>query len=115
MSNPVWRERKHKVMKSPHILVMSENFANAQAVSGFLAKRSCNPEIVNSEADALLRVRHSPVPDLVLLELQGGRYSLRTLKHLVNLRPGIKVVVVTTHNNTRQIVEAIRMGAHDYL
>ena len=102
-------------MRSPHILVMSENFANAQAVSGFLAKRSCNPEIVHSEADALLRVRHSPAPDLVLLELHGGRYSLRTLRNLVNLRPGIKVVVVSAHNNTRQIVDAIRMGAHDYL
>jgi two-component system, NtrC family, response regulator AtoC len=100
---------------SPHILVMSENFANAQAVSGFLAKKSCNPEIVHSEADALLRVRHSPAPDLVLLELQGGRYSLRTLRNLVSLRPGIKVVVVAAHNDTRQIVEAIRMGAHDYL
>ena len=94
---------------------MSQNFANAQAVSGFLAKRSCTPEIVHSEADALLRVRHSPPPDLVLLELQGGRYSLRTLRNLVNLRPGVKVVVVAFHSNTRQIVEAIRMGAHDYL
>ena len=94
---------------------MSENFANAQAVSGFLARRSCNPEIVYSEADALLRVRNNPPPDLVLLELHGGRYSLRTLRNLVNLRPGMKVVVVSSHNNTRQIVEAIRMGAHDYL
>lgn len=115
MTNPVWQVRKHKMIRSPHILVMSENFANAQAVSGFLAKRSCNPEIVHSEADALLRVRHSPPPDLVLLELHGGRYSLRTLRNLVSLRPGIKVVVVSAHNDTRQIVEAIRMGAHDYL
>lgn len=115
MTNPVWQERKHKMMKAPHILVMSENFANAQAVSGFLAKRSCNPEIIYSEADALVRVRHNPPPDLVLLELHGGRYSLRTLRNLVNLRPGIKVVVVASHNNTREIVEAIRMGAHDYL
>ncbi len=115
MMTPVWQERKHRMTTSPHILVMSENFANAQAVSGFLAKRSCNPEIVYSESDALLRVRHSPPPDLVLLELHGGRYSLRTLRNLVNLRPGIKVVVVSAHDNTRQIVEAIRMGAHDYL
>lgn len=115
MTNPVWQEQKRKMKTLPHILVMSESFANAQAVSGFLAKRSCNPEIMHSEADALLRVRHSPVPDLVLLELHGGKYSLRTLRNLVHLRPGIKVVVVSAHNDTRQIVEAIRMGAHDYL
>jgi two-component system response regulator AtoC len=115
MTHPVWHERKHKIMKSPHVLVMSEDFANAHAVSGFLAKRLCNPEIVYSEAEALLRVRHTPPPDLVLLELHGGRYSLRTLRNLVTLRPGMKVVVVSAHNDTRQIVEAIRMGAHDYL
>src|SRR5215831_12335848 len=115
MTNPIWKERKHKMVASPRILVMSENFANAQAVSGFLANRSCNPEVVHSEADALLRVRHSPPLDLVLLELHGGKYSLRTLRNLVNLRPGMKVVVVSSHNNTRQIVDAIRMGAHDYL
>lgn len=115
MTNPLWQQRKHQMKTSPHILIMSENLANAQAVSGFLAKRSCNPEVVHSESDALLRIRHNPPPDLVMLELHGGRYSLRTLKNLLSLRPEIKVVVVSAHNNTRQIVEAIRMGAYDYL
>jgi two-component system response regulator AtoC len=102
-------------MTSPHILVMSENPENASALCGLLTGRPCYPEIANSEADALLRVRRNPPPDLVLLELNGGRYSLRTLESLRTLCPEIKVVVVSAPHDTRKIVEAIRLGARDYL
>jgi DNA-binding NtrC family response regulator len=63
----------------------------------------------------VLRLRRDPAPDLVLLELNGGKYSLRTLENLLHFSPEIKVVVVSEHNDTRQIVEAIRLGARDFL
>jgi DNA-binding NtrC family response regulator len=102
-------------MTSPHILVMSDNPAHARALCALLTQRLCYPEIASGEADALLRVRRPPRPDLVLLELNGGPYDLDTLKSLRSLCPEIKVVVVSAANDTRRIVEAIRLGARDYL
>ncbi|HEY3975216.1 MAG TPA: sigma 54-interacting transcriptional regulator [Candidatus Sulfotelmatobacter sp.] len=102
-------------MTSPHILVMSESAASARAVSGLLAERACHSHLVQNEAEALLRVRQHPAPDLVLLELNGGKYSLRTLENLLRFCPEVKIVVVSDHHETRQIVEAIRLGARDFL
>jgi two-component system, NtrC family, response regulator AtoC len=102
-------------MTSPHILVMSESPANARRLWGLLTERPCYAEVANSEAAALLRVRRSPPPDLVILDLNCGNNPLRTLETLRSLCPEINVVVVSAHDDTRQIVEAIRLGARDYL
>lgn len=102
-------------MTLPHILVMSENPANARTLCSLLAKSPCYPEVANSETAALLRVRRSPPPDLVLLDLNCGNHPLRTLENLRSLCPEINVVVVSARNDTRQFVEAIRLGARDYL
>ena len=102
-------------MESAHILVMSEKPASARTLYDLLTERSCRAEVATSEAAALLRVRQGPPPDLILLELDGGSTPWRALENLRSQCPEINVVVVSAHHDTRQIVEAIRLGARDYL
>src|ERR1700737_4169542 len=55
-------------------------------------------------------------PDLVLLDLlMPGIDGLETLEQLRRLRPGVKVVMLSCVSDTRKVVQAIRLGAHDYL
>lgn len=102
-------------MDSPHILVVSENPANARTLYDLLTERSCHPDVATSEVAALLRVRQTPPPDLILLELDGGRNPWGALEKMRSQCPEVNVVVVSAHNDTRQVVEAIRLGARDYL
>jgi two-component system response regulator AtoC len=55
-------------------------------------------------------------PDLVLLDLlMPGMDGLQTLEQLRHLRPGLKVVMLSCVNDTRKVVQAMRLGAIDYL
>jgi len=66
--------------------------------------------------DAIQQVQKGLQPDLVLLDLlMPGIDGLQTLEQLRQLRPGLKVVMLSCVNDTRKVVQAMRLGAIDYL
>src|SRR6201997_3701619 len=66
--------------------------------------------------EAVERVQKGFHPDLVLLDLlMPGIDGLQTLEQLRKLKPGLKVVMLSCVNDTRKVVQAMRLGAHDYL
>jgi two-component system response regulator AtoC len=102
-------------MVSPHILVVGSETTTLQALSVLTTRTSCSAESAIG-AEALATVGHSPRPDLVLLELgNGNENGLQTLQQLRFLRPDLKIVVLSPSADSRQVVEAIRLGAEDYL
>src|SRR5207245_3330555 len=73
-------------------------------------------ETASTGEEALERVQKGLQPDLVLLDLlMPGIDGLETLEQLRQLRPGVKVVMLWCGSDTRKVVQAIRLGAHDYL
>src|SRR5256884_592737 len=73
-------------------------------------------ETASTGEEALERVQKGLQPDLVLLDLlMPGIDGLETLEQLRQLRPGVKVVMLSCVSDTRKVVQAIRLGAHDYL
>src|ERR1700693_1466437 len=66
--------------------------------------------------EAVERVQKGLQPDLVLLDLlMPGIDGLQTLEKLRQLKPGLKVVMLSCVNDTRKVVQAMRLGAIDYL
>jgi DNA-binding NtrC family response regulator len=66
--------------------------------------------------EAIERVQKGLHPDLVLLDLlMPGIDGLQTLEQLRQIYPGVKVVMLSCVSDTRKVVQAIRLGAHDYL
>jgi DNA-binding NtrC family response regulator len=66
--------------------------------------------------EAVDRVTKGLHPDLVLLDLlMPGIDGLQTLEQLRQIYPGVKVVMLSCVSDTRKVVQAIRLGAHDYL
>jgi len=66
--------------------------------------------------DALKQVEKGLNPDLVLLDLlMPGIDGLQTLEQLRQMKPGVKVVMLSCVSDTRKVVQAMRLGAHDYL
>ncbi len=66
--------------------------------------------------EAVAHVEKGLHPDLVLLDLlMPGIDGLQTLEKLRHLKPGLKVVMLSCVNDTRKVVQAMRLGAIDYL
>lgn len=77
---------------------------------------SYDVETVSCGNDALDAVIRGPVPHVVLLDLvMPGMDGLETLERLRHLRPGLKVVMLSCVSTTRKVVDAIHLGAQDYL
>jgi two-component system response regulator AtoC len=73
-------------------------------------------ETASTGEEALERVKKGLQPDLVLMDLlMPGIDGLQTLEQLRQLQPGVKVVMLSCVSDTRKVVQAIRLGAHDYL
>jgi DNA-binding NtrC family response regulator len=81
-----------------------------------LAETSCRAEETPIGAGAVAKVHCDPPPDLVLLELgNGSDVGLQLLQEIRTMRPELAIVVLLASGATRQVVEAIRLGARDYL
>src|ERR1700751_3349369 len=73
-------------------------------------------ETASTGEEALQRVEKGLQPDLVLLDvLMPGIDGLETLEQLRQMRPGVKVVMLSCVSDTRKVVQAMRLGAQDYL
>ncbi len=75
-----------------------------------------NVETASTGEEALDLVQKGLVPNLVLLDLlMPGIDGLETLEGLRKLQPNIKVVILSCVNDTKKVVQAIRLGAADYI
>jgi two-component system response regulator HydG len=54
--------------------------------------------------------------DLVLTDLRmGGKDGLEVLRHVKDTAPTTEVIVMTAYGTVQTAVDAMRLGAHDYL
>ena len=73
-------------------------------------------ETASTGEEAVERVQKGMHPDLVLLDLlMPGIDGLQTLEQIRQIQSGIKVVMLSCVSDTRKVVQAIRLGAQDYL
>src|SRR5438270_5713079 len=73
-------------------------------------------ETASTGEQALELVQNGMEPNLVLLDLlMPGIDGLETLEKLRKLQPNVKVVMLSCVNDTKKVVQAIRLGAVDYI
>lgn len=66
--------------------------------------------------EALLEALRHELPDLVLLDLKmPGLNGLDTLKQLRQLAPSAMVIMLTAYGTVQDAVEAMKLGAYDFL
>jgi len=101
---------------TPNILLVDDEPGMLRYIRTLLEVDSYKVETASSGTDALERVQKGLNPDLVLLDLlMPGIDGLQTLEQLRQLQPTMKVVMLSCVSDTRKVVQAIRLGAHDYL
>ena len=73
-------------------------------------------ETVSGGRDAIKRVSDGMRPDFVILDVLMPEMSgIDTLKELMQLDRSLNVIMLSCSNEVGTVVEAIRIGAHDYL
>ena len=71
---------------------------------------------LSSGKDALERVSEGARPDFIILDvLMPELDGLDTLKQLLQIDRSLNVIMLSCSNEVSTVVEAIRLGAHDYL
>src|SRR4051794_4029616 len=72
--------------------------------------------LVAETADEGLRVAREESPDLIVLDVRLGNRSGMALFHdLRAINPKCLVVFITGHGNSDTAIEAMKLGAYDYL
>ncbi|MFQ5778318.1 MAG: sigma-54-dependent transcriptional regulator [Terriglobia bacterium] len=99
-----------------NILVVDDEPSMLRYLRTLLEVESHQVETAASGSEALERLEREPAPDLVLLDLlMPEADGLETLERVRQLRPGQKVIMLSCVGDPRKVVQAIRLGAHDYL
>jgi len=102
--------------ESAKILLVDDEPAMLRYIRTLLEVDDYKVETASTGEEALLRIDKGPEPDLVLLDvLMPGIDGLETLEQLRQKRPGVKVVMLSCVNDTKKVVQAMRLGAQDYL
>jgi DNA-binding NtrC family response regulator len=107
-------------MPAPHALLLVDDDAAFRKVYGGLL-REAGYEVVEAadrpSARAAFEARDFPLVLLDLMLPPDGSVSagLEGLGALLGVRPGTKVIVVSGAGDTRHTLEAVRLGAYDFL
>jgi two-component system, NtrC family, response regulator AtoC len=99
-----------------NILVVDDEPSMLRYMQTLLEMDEYRVETASNGMDAIRRIEQSPLPDVILLDLLMPHMDgLQTLERCRQLRPSAKVVMLSCVADTRKVVEAIRLGAQDYL
>jgi DNA-binding response OmpR family regulator len=99
-----------------NILLVDDEPGMLRYIRTLLEVDNYKVETASTGEEALQRIEKGLAPDLVLLDvLMPGIDGLETLEQLRQMRPGVKVVMLSCVNDTRKVVQAMRLGAQDYL
>src|ERR1700740_3220353 len=73
-------------------------------------------ETVGSGKEVIAKVSDGERPDLIILDvLMPELNGIDTLRELLQLDRSLNIIMLSCSNEVGRVVEAIRIGAHDYL
>jgi DNA-binding NtrC family response regulator len=107
--------RKQKTEEPFHVLVVDDHASAREAVADVL--RQADYEVVTcaSAIEALRRLDAQPV-DVVVTDLQmPGMNGLDFIREIERRRLDVQVLMITAHASVSSAVEAMRLGAFDYI
>ena len=108
-------ERLRKLLSAATVLIVEDSESLRSLYLAYLREQPWRTVGVGSAADAIAAIAEA-TPTLVLLDLQlPDANDLELLTALSEQAPNIGVVVATGHGSVDLAVEAIRLGAIDFL
>src|SRR6186713_489278 len=103
-------------MKKPYVAIVDDDAGFAQYLRTFLSLRGYEARCYTRGDELLASMKQAEPPDVVLLDvMMPGLDGLATLRALKTSRPEAQVIMLSGRNQASTIVEAVRLGAADYV
>jgi DNA-binding NtrC family response regulator len=103
-------------LKKPHVAIVDDDSAFANYLRTFLSLRGYDTKSYSRGDELLASVKQGDPPDIVLLDvMMPGMNGLETLRALKAAKPDLQVIMLSGREHASTIVEAVRLGAADYV
>src|SRR5688572_11409340 len=103
-------------MKKPYVAIVDDDSSFSAYLRTFLSLRGYEARCYTRGDELLASMKQSEAPDAVLLDvMMPGLDGLATLRALKASRPEAQVIMLSGRNQASTIVEAVRLGAADYV
>jgi len=105
-----------KTGKKPYVAIVDDDSAFAAYLRTFLSLRGYEARCYTRGDELLASMKQTESPDVVLLDvMMPGLDGMATLRALKASRPESQVIMLSGRNQASTIVEAVRLGAADYV
>lgn len=99
-----------------HLLLVDDEQGFVEALARRLAHRDFQTAIALSGEEALRYLEENKSVDVVLLDIKmPGLDGVETLRRITARQPLVETIMLTAHATIAVAVEALRIGARDYL
>ncbi|MFO7830565.1 MAG: sigma-54 dependent transcriptional regulator [Desulfuromonadaceae bacterium] len=99
----------------PHLLIVDDEESLREMLEILFAAEGYVIDVASDGSQALGRLRHQAY-DLILTDMRmPGVDGLQLLEQVKQLHPETLVILMTAYSTTAQAVEAMKLGAYDYI
>jgi DNA-binding NtrC family response regulator len=100
---------------TPVVLVVEDESILASSISVYLERHGCSTIVAGCGEDGI-RASEEASPDVALVDVRlPGMDGIQVLQRLREVTPATEVVIMTAHASVASAVQAIKLGAFDYL
>lgn len=112
-----WKvEGRHKAMSKRSILVVDDDQSVRSYLSDFLTSCGYTVECAESGDQAVARLTAGYVPSVIVQDIvMPGINGIEVLENVKRINPAIPVIILSAAGQTKTVVEAMRLGAADFL
>jgi two-component system, NtrC family, response regulator AtoC len=103
-------------LKKPFVAIVDDDSAFANYLRTFLALRGYETRSYSRGDELVAAVKQGDPPDIVLLDvMMPGMNGIETLRALKSAKADLQVIMLSGREQASTIVEAVRLGAADYV
>jgi DNA-binding NtrC family response regulator len=97
------------------VLIVDDERTLARAIKAFLTESGYEAEVAG-DAEQALRLLETMRPDVVFSDVRlPGMNGIELLRRIREFDPALPVIIMTAHGTIEGAVEAVKLGAFDYL